>query len=120
MKKVANYQSQPRDEQTCWGYTSQFLAGDSHYENLEDECPEVTQDGVRFHVLVDETPFEFLITRQALEDLDDCRSLDSDLLVKFARNRGRIETLALARIDAGARWPNLVLRMHDVNTLSNA
>jgi hypothetical protein len=120
MKKFdASKHAPARDEEPDWGYTSHFITAHGRFEKFEDELPEVTHEGVRFRVIVDETPFEFTITRQALEDVNDSRGSYPDLLNMFIRHRERIETIALERIDAGARWPNLVIRMQDVQSLSH-
>ncbi len=120
MKKVATtHRFTVREEQPDWGYTSHFMAHGS-FERIEEELPEVTHEGVRFRVTVDETPFEFTITRQALEDLDHSRAPQGDLLEMFLRNREPVEAIALERIEAGARWPHLVIRMQDVEAFCHS
>jgi len=76
--------------------------------------PIVTRDGARFTIFIDEIPFEFAITRQALEDIEGARCAQPDLAQIFFRHRESIEAIARELVDAGVRWPNLVIRMQDV------
>jgi hypothetical protein len=95
-------------------YPDRFLTPSAPLNRPERGKPTATRDDVHFTVMVDDTPFEFTITRQALEDVDGTRDKDTDLLTMFMRNRDRVERIALDRIDAGVRWPHLVIRMQNV------
>jgi hypothetical protein len=101
-------------------YPSGFLAGGNALSRPERGKPEATDDEVRFTVWVDEMPFEFVVTRQALEDIDGLHQAPTDLLAVFIRNRERVERIALEMIDHGVRWPHLVIRMHDVHEAASA
>ncbi len=96
--------------------TARYL---THHEDLTSvrprHGPTATRDEVRFTVWLDELPFEFLITRQALEDIDGSRGDDGHLLDMFLRHRQRVENIAMGLIDAGAKWPQLIIRMQDVH-----
>jgi hypothetical protein len=96
-------------------YNSRYL--DSSYSFDTDQFndqPVVSRDGVRFTIFIEDTPFEFAITRQALEDVEGKRVADPDLGDIFFRHRERIEGIAYALIDAGVSWPNLVIRMQEI------
>jgi hypothetical protein len=95
-------------------YPSGFLAGGNALSRPERGKPEATDEEVRFTVWVDDMPFEFVVTRQALEDIGGLHQAPSDLLAVFVRNRDRLERIALDMIDHGVRWPHLVIRMHEV------
>jgi len=96
-------------------YPDRFLTAVSAPLNRPERGkPMATRDDVHFTVWVDDMPFEFTITRQALEDVDSSRASNDDLLPMFLRNRDRLERIALERIEAGVRWPNLVIRMQDI------
>jgi hypothetical protein len=102
-------------------YNSRYL--DPSYSFDTDQLnhqPFVSHDGVRFTILVEDTPFEFAITRQALEDVDGKRLTNADLGDIFFRHRERIEGIANALINAGVSWPNLVIRMQDIEEHSSS
>jgi hypothetical protein len=113
-----------RTQQDFWasnygglGYDNRFL--DARFsldtDSLTDQ-PVVTRDSVRFSIVIDETPFEFAITRQALEDIAGEWIENPDLGEIFFRHREDIESIAQSLIEAGVSWPNLVIRMQDVQT----
>jgi len=95
-------------------YPSAYLAGGNALSRPERGKPEATDEEVRFTVWVDDMAFEFVVTRQALEDMDGSHQTPADLLAVFLRNRDRLERIALEMIDHGVRWPHLVIRMQDV------
>ena len=110
--RVANQSYKPTANGLA--YPSSFLAGGNALSRPERGKPEATDEEVRFTVWIDEMAFEFVVTRQALEDMDGLHHSPADLLAVFFRNRDRLERIALDMIDHGVRWPHLVIRMQDV------